>query len=400
MRKVAIIGGGAAGLFAAIVANQHGAEVTIYEQNERVGKKILATGNGRCNYSNINASAKNYNPNAKSLIHSVWQQFSPAECIEYFKKIGIEPKLEEKGKLFPRSEQASSVLDVLRYQVAAREIKLCTEKKVTKISPNANGLSICNKNYDAVILAAGGKAMPNSGSDGNAYTLATTFGHSVTELKPAIVQFKLKADYLSAIQGVKIGGKAELYADDKLLANDSGDILFANYGISGPPILQLSRYYARSQNKNCYLKINLFPELTKSEIIEILTRRKELAVPLIDYMIGFLHKKLIPTVLKLEKLDKKRNSTSLTDDEIALLAERLSAWHLEITGTKAWQSAQVTVGGIDLNEVSPNLSSYCLPNLYFAGEILDVDGECGGYNLQWAWASAYVAGMNAAIGEL
>ncbi len=398
MRKVAVIGAGAAGLMAALSASEHGADVTLYERNNRIGKKLLATGNGRCNYSNINASAEHYNSGAKTLIHSIFKQYDAQWCVDYFQRLGIEPKLEQEGKLFPRSEQAGSFLDIFLYQIADRKITLLTEKEVKSININQSGFEIMGKTYDAVILTAGGKSMPNSGSDGRAYTLAENFGHSCSKLYPAIVQLKLKENYLSALQGVKIKARAEFYADGKLIFSDSGDVLFTNYGISGPPILQLSRYYVRSSAKKASLKINLFPELSFEEVIEILTRRKALDKPLVDYCIGFLHKKLIHTVLKLENLDKKRRSSSLTDAEIHSLAKRLTAWELTISSTMSWQNAQVTVGGIKLSEIGHNLESSFMPSLYFAGEMLDVDGQCGGYNLQWAWASGYLAGQNAAVG--
>ncbi len=400
MRKVAVIGAGAAGLMAAVSASQHGARVTLYERNPRIGKKLLNTGNGRCNYSNTNATSLNYNPNARQLVHSIFQRFDVEQTIAFFRELGIEPKVEQEGKLFPRSEQAGSFLDVFLMAIKTQDIELISDTFIAELAVDESGFTIKGRNYDAVIVATGGKAMPNSGSDGQAYHLAEAYGHTITKLYPAIVQLKSSENYLKALKGLKLKAKLNLYGDEKKLSSASSDLLFTDYGVSGPAVLQLSRYYVRSKAKQHYLTVNLFPDLNRAELIQLLTRRQAMAKLLPDYLVGLVHKKLIITILKLENLDKKRLSTSLSAAEIQSLAERLTAWKISINGTMSWQNAQVTAGGIDLAEVSPNLSSYCLPNLYFAGEILDVDGQCGGFNLQWAWSSGYIAGLNAAIGEL
>ena len=405
--NIFIIGGGAAGIVAAISARRLGANVTILERNPRIGKKILATGNGRCNYTNINTEVAHYSGNNPDFVKEILAQFTVSDTINFFTKLGISPLIEDKGKVFPRSEQASSILDVFLYELNELGVRLKTDTLVKAIHRQKGKYLITTDNgeefiADKVIITTGGKAMPSSGSDGRGYDLAEGLGHSTVEIFPALVQLKLAGDFFKQIAGVKIVGTAELILQDKTLSQDRGDILFTNYGISGPPILQLSRLAGQllKDGAEPELKISLIDNLTAEALKNDLENRWQTKPdkPLDFSLVGLINKRLIPIILKNAGITKLKKSVStLTPAEQARILNSLTDFRLKIRGTKGFTSAQVTAGGINTDEINPlTLESKINKGLYFAGEIIDIDGECGGYNLQWAWSSGYIAGQNAA----
>lgn len=407
MTKVIVVGGGAAGMMAAISARRKGAEVSILERNQRVGKKILATGNGRCNYTNAFLDVRNYHGNNPKFVYSPLSQFNVETTIDFFERLGITHVVEDKGKVFPLSFQASSVLDVLRYELEEIGVETLCDAYVKKIEKEKNIFRLTlddNRKIkaDKVIIATGGSAMPSSGSDGNGYTLAKEFGHSIVSPFPGLVQLKLEGDFFKRIDGVKIVGIATLLNNGSVIGEDSGDILFTNYGISGPPILQLSRRALELLNKNKrpVLKVSIISGKDKEELSEYLKIRftympkKAIEIGLI----GLLNKRLIPVILKEAGIDSKKNISQISNEEIDALAEILTDWRFNIIGSKSFDFAQVTAGGIDTREIDGRtMESKIVNGLYFAGEILDIDGDCGGFNLQWAWSSGYVAGLNSAL---
>lgn len=404
--KVIVIGGGAAGMVAAISAKRNGADVIILERNSRVGKKILATGNGRCNYTNKFLQLENYHGKNSKFVYSPLSQFGVEETISFFETLGIVPAVEEGGKVFPLSFQASSVLDVLRYELEdlgvrilcdafAKDVKKKSEKFLVQLN---DGREISG---DRVIIATGGKAMPSTGSDGNGYELAKKLGHSIVEVFPGLVQLKLEENFLNSIAGVKVVGMASLIYKNKILREDKGDILFTNYGISGPPILQISRKALELLNngKKPILKVSIIDSMGKEELKKRLKIRfnympkKSIEIGLI----GLINKKLIPVILRESKIDKLKKIANLSNEDIENLANILTNWRFEIKGSKSWDNAQVTAGGIDTRDIdSSTMESKLIKGLYFAGEIIDIDGDCGGFNLQWAWSSGYTAGESSA----
>ena len=242
--KIAVIGGGASGLTAAIAAARNGAEVTICEKLNRVGKKILATGNGRCNYTNMNLSKECYHSNNLNFAEEVMKFFNLDKTLVFFEDLGILPYVDESGKVYPNSLQASSVLDVLRYELKRLNVKEVTDFNVTALRKSKDKFSIIGNDTitaDRVILATGGKASPQLGSDGKGYELAKSLGHEIIEPFPALVQLKLSGKYFKRIAGIKFDGIVKAYAGDRLIREEEGEILFTDYGISGPPILQVSR---------------------------------------------------------------------------------------------------------------------------------------------------------------
>ncbi len=406
-KHVIIIGGGAAGMIAAISARRQGAWVTILERNPRVGKKLLATGNGRCNFTNVNADAESYSGSNPKFVYGALAAFSPEQTIQFFEELGIQHKIEEYGKVFPMSDQASSILDVLLHELQQSGVRIICNAFVSSLVKKGEKFLIGTEDGkiyegDRVILAAGGKAMPSSGSDGNGLKLAADLGHRITGIFPALVQLMLEGPYFKRIEGVKFKGRAEVIYNKKIIAQDKGEILFTNYGISGPPILQISRKAGEllSQNKEPILKVVLMDEMSMDEVKELIIRRIEYAPSkTVEFsFVGLINKRLISVVLMEAGIDDlKRRVSDLSALEIEHIAVLLTDWRFKIRGTRSWPSAQVTAGGIDTREINPNtMESRLVKGLYIAGEIMDIDGMCGGYNLQWAWSSGYLAGLHAA----
>jgi predicted Rossmann fold flavoprotein len=405
---VLVVGGGAAGMTAAISARRLGAAVTILEKNPRVGKKILATGNGRCNFTNINASVDHYNGSNPKFVHSALSSFTVEDTIRFFEKLGIQHKVEDCGKVFPMSDQASSVLDVLLYELNSLGVDIVCDACVIDVAGERDNFAVRLENGevyrgDRVIIAAGGKAMPSSGSDGSGFELAKKLGHTIVPVFPALVQLMLEGSLFKAVSGVKFVGTAGIVHDNKLAVMDRGDILFANYGVSGPPILQISRKAGELLNEGneAFLKITVLDVYKAEEIRELIKKRYRIGFkkPADFALVGLINKRLIPVVLKEAGVnDLKRPAASLSDGELESIAHVLTDWRFKIRGTKGWQSAQVTAGGVSTDEIDPGtMESRLVKGLYFAGEIVDIDGRCGGFNLQWAWSSGFVAGQNAAI---
>ena len=399
--KIAVIGGGASGLTAAIAAAKNGAEVTIYEKLNRVGKKILATGNGRCNYTNMNLSKECYHSKDLKLTEDVMNFFNLKKTLDFFEDLGIFPYVDDSGKVFPNSLQASSVLDVLRYELQRLKVKEITDFNVTDLRKTKDKFSVIGNDThaaDRIILSTGGKASPQLGSDGQGYEIARSFGHEIIEPFPALVQLRLSGKYFKRMAGIKFDGIVKAYAGEKLIREEEGEILFTDYGISGPPILQVSRRVIEELNKKNkpFLTVDMLPLYSKLKLYEILEDRFRK----IDYktieegMVGFINKKLIPVVLYEAGFDDiNKLCGRLNKKEIYKIIDILKEWKFEVTGHNSWQQAQSTAGGIKLSEVNPKtLESLKVKGLYFAGEILDVDGDCGGFNLQWAWSSGYTAG--------
>ena len=408
--SVLIIGGGAAGITAAIAAARAGAKVTILERNERIGRKILSTGNGRCNLTNTDLHLKHYHGQNPKFAYSALNEFNYEKTLKFFDKLGIIPKTEAGGKVFPLSEQASSVLDVLRYEMEQIGVTVICNADVSEIKKTAHDFSVICKDerkFQAtrLILTTGGKASPNLGSNGSGYILAQSLGHSIIEPFPALVRLHLAENFLKQIQGFKFEGTAEIIVDNKSRAKAAGEILFTANGISGPPILQLSRKageFLQKQQKVC-LKITIINHLSPEQLEQTLLQRWQTqpSQTLAFSFTGFIHKRIVPALLKAAGItDINKKVTNVSAAERHQIANILHDWRFEVTGTDSWSAAQVTAGGVNVKEINPEtLESKKVTGLYLAGEILDIDGDCGGYNLQWAWSSGYIAGKNAALAD-
>lgn len=402
--KIIVVGGGASGMIASIAARRNGADVTLLERNDRVGKKILATGNGRCNYTNINLNNINYHGKNPKFTYSALGSFNVDMTISFFERLGITPFVEEGGKVFPMSLQSSSILDVLRFEMEDIGVKVRLNSNVKAIKKDKDFTIELedgeNIKGNKVIVATGGMAMPSSGSDGSGYGLVGDFDHSIVEPFPGLVQLKLDGNMFKNLKGVKFPGKAGLYSKDKLLLEDFGDILFTDYGISGPPILQISRTALEYLNnkRDIKLKISIIDSKSKEGLYDYLNKRfiymEKRTIE--EALIGLINKRLIPTVLKEIGIKREKRILQMSKTEIRNLSEILTSWKFNIIGSKGWKDAQVTAGGVSTKEIdSKTMESKRCKGLYIVGELIDIDGDCGGYNLQWAWSSGYIAGTSA-----
>lgn len=404
MKHVTVIGGGASGMMAAISAAQEGAEVTLIEHKDRVGKKILSTGNGRCNFTNLHQEPVCYRSENPMFPWGIVEQFSAQQTIGFFLKLGVYSK-NRSGYLYPNSDQASAVLDTLRMELDRLRIRVLTDTECTEILPKKAGFVLKtnreNERADCVILAAGSKAAPSTGSDGSGYALAKRLGHRILPVLPALVQLRCAENYYKSISGVRVQGKVAIYTGETCLAEDCGEIQLTNYGISGIPVFQVSRFAAKALQQKQPVKavLNFMPDFEEAVLLNFLKKRitDHPEKPLEDFFVGLFHKKLSDLWIRLSHIDRKKQAGSLSEEELKRLLLLIQHFETQITATNSFEQAQVCCGGIDTREVHPKtLESLFVPGLYFAGEILDVDGLCGGYNLQWAWSSGYVAGKEAA----
>ncbi|MFA5367163.1 MAG: NAD(P)/FAD-dependent oxidoreductase [Dehalococcoidia bacterium] len=402
-KTILIIGGGASGMTAAIAAARSGASVTVLEKMDRVGKKILSTGNGRCNLSNIHEGAAYYHGRQPDFAMEVIRHFPPAKALAFFEELGLLCTVEDEGRVYPVCGQASAVLDVLRLEMSRLGVQVHCQMEIKKIVAGKTGLEVrtCDgqsfKGY-RVIVCTGGKAAPHTGSDGSGFAILRDLGHTIIDPFPGLVQLNLSAPFLKQADGVRVNATACIVHRGHILREETGELLFTDYGISGIPIFQLSRTAGELLRKksDVFLELSLFPGLSVDEIAVKLAKRFK-RTP--DYtleaaLIGCLHKKLIPGALATAGIrDIRTLCRQITAGETRRLASILARWTFPVTGTQGYARAQVTAGGVDTSEIDPiTMQSRVVPGLYMAGEVVDIDGDCGGYNLQWAWSSGHVAG--------
>ena len=401
--EIAVIGGGASGLMAAITAKKSGKEVIILERKDKILKKVLITGNGRCNITNVNANISNYFGKNISSVENILNRFTPQDTMDFFNELGIVCNEENRGKVYPLSGQASSVVDALRFEAEKLGIKIETEFYVRKIEKDGFKFKIYSedkKKIEAgrVILAAGGQSYPELGSNGSGFELAKELGHSVTKLSPSIVQLKTEKNQVKGLQGIKTDVAVTAYGDNKKICTYDGELLFTDYGISGNVVFNIS--FVMPLYKNVEFEIDFMEKFDYNELYEMLKERKRILSHLTmeNYFNGMINKKLgqfLSKVSGIEKLSKPVKD--LNDSDIRKLCTVLKKYRVKILETTGFKNAQVTAGGVSLDEVNTEtLESKIVKGLYFSGEVLDVYGECGGFNLQWAWASGHIAGENTA----
>lgn len=408
---IAVIGGGASGLAAAISAAKLGTErenplhITILERQDRVAKKLLATGNGRCNFTNIGAEERNYHGRDVGFMIPAMTRFNPLSNIHFFCEMGILPRYEEEGKVYPYSGQASSMVDVLRITAARWGVHTITDCRVDSLRKDESFFHIkCgDQSYRArrIIMATGGMAAPDLGGNGSGYKILTSLGHAQIPLFPSLVQIKTENTLPRALKGIKCKGDVTLKNGSMVLRREHGEILFTEYGLSGPPILQISRCLAENQYENLIVEIDFFPEFSKEKLFDLLKeRRRNLShLTLEHYLTGMINKKTGQLLLKrVLGSPLSRSVSSLNDDDLKRILRALKEFGLAVVGALSWKNAQVTAGGIDTRDFDDTtMESRIVPGLYCCGEVLDIDGDCGGYNLQWAWASGRLAGESAAF---
>lgn len=393
-------------MMAAISATRRGAEVIIIDHMDRIGKKILSTGNGKCNYTNRKQGLRYYRGENPAFVLPVFAQFGFEETVNFFREIGIYPK-EKNGYFYPASEQATAVLEVLRLELARLKVHIATECVINEIKKTKKGFAVVTNQKtffgDCCIFACGGKAFPKSGSDGSAYPYIKKFGHSFIEVVPALVQLKAKQLFFKSIAGIRSDIRVQLYIDEKLICEDRGEVQLTDYGISGIPSFQVSRYAAKAlgEKKKVSATLDFVPYLSREELYQELERRflqKKSGKTCEEALYGLFQKKLIPLFLKENGISLHEPAEGTSKKKLAKLAEYCKHVVIDIVDTKGFEHAQVSAGGVNTEEINPDtLESLLEQGIYFAGEVIDIDGMCGGYNLQWAWSSGYVAGMHAAL---
>ena len=394
--NVCVIGGGAAGMLAALTAAENGHRVLLLERQSRIGRKLLATGNGRCNLSNYHVSPAHYHGGA-GFCDFALSQFDVGETLQYFASLGLLTVSEASGRIYPMSNMAGSVLDVLRYALERPEIDLQTGQTVTAVRKMPEGFSVKTETdtFSArrLILAAGGAAGSKVGGGMDGYRLAKSLGHRRTALYPSLVQLKTDPTYPRALKGVKAQCGISICRGSQVLARNSGEVLFTEYGVSGPAIFDLSRSVsAGGSDLTCLL--NFFPDWEEAEVLHWLSQRQAAmaAHEASTLLTGSCHTRLGQMICKSAGFTNQR-AAGLTRDDLRRIARQATHFALPITGTCGFDQAQVTAGGLDTSEFDPRtLQSRLVPGLYACGELLDIDGDCGGYNLQWAWSSGRLAG--------
>ncbi|MGN1180049.1 MAG: NAD(P)/FAD-dependent oxidoreductase [Suilimivivens sp.] len=404
--RIGIIGAGASGMMAAVTAADYGAEVIIFEKNDRVGKKILATGNGKCNLSNLDFTMDKYYCEDKDKLKDMFSLFSNQDTLSFFERNGMMIR-SKNGYLYPYSEQASTVLDIFRRLLEEKKITVITETDIADVCfHNRKKCFILQSRgqsceFDRLILACGGPASLKKGSLAG-FQLAGKFGHTVKALVPALVQLRASDSFLKSMAGVRTQADLRLYADGKLLSQEQGELQLTEYGISGIPVFQFSREagYALKAGKKVTVEINFFPDYEGKIYTEMIKNRfkymKNVSVE--DFLLGLTNKKINTALLKYAGIKPQMQVNSLGLQKITELMETYRKLTVHIIDTNGMENAQVCAGGVDLKEVDDKLQSLKQTGLFLAGEMLDVDGKCGGYNLQWAWTSGYIAGRNAAGG--
>ncbi len=400
MVDMIVVGAGAAGLVASITAARAGQSVTLLEQNSKIGKKILVSGNGKCNIDNRYISTNRFHSQNPDFIEEVLKGYDFEVVEKFFTSIGLELIEDKEGKMFPMSLQASSVVELLEYEAKRAGVQILCDCAVTSIDKHADTFSLettqGTKACKKLLLASGSPAAPQLGGSNSGYAFATKMGHSLIPRHPSLVQLCSEEAWVKGCSGVKVAGLAQLYANGEYITEKKGDLLFTNYGISGLAILDLSREVSirLAAFDYCELNLDLMPELSKEKITNLLFKRinEGSEKPLNLWLQGVMNKKLIPVILEQSKC-KAKLEKELNRKEVGKLVYTLKNLKLAINDTKGFKGAEVATGGINTTEVNPQtMESKLVSNLFFAGEILDVDGDRGGFNFHFAW----VTGMKVA----
>lgn len=405
MSKVVVIGGGASGLVASIFARKKGNEVILLERNNSCGKKILITGNGRCNYWNMDQDLSHYHSTDKDILESIMTTNNQERVLTFFESIGIIPKIKN-GYCYPFSNQASSIKMSLLREAELQGVIIKNNFLVNTIKKENNMFIISSDNdvvrADSLILATGSCAAPTTGSDGMGYKFATNFGHSLIPVLPSLCSLIGNGNYFKKWSGVRTDVEISLYSDNKFYKKEIGEIQLTDYGISGICTFNLSSFASilLNQKEDVYVEINFIPFIKdKISFYSFLEKQSNLKYKNISELLeGILNYKLVDVILRENNINSNINYYDLSDSDKDKLFNLLTKFHLDIIETSGYDKAQVCSGGIPLTEVNPNtMESKKETGLYIVGELLDVNGDCGGYNLSFSWISGMLAGIH--VGE-
>ena len=397
---IGIIGGGAAGMAAAIAASENKeVQVLLLERQARVGKKLSATGNGRCNLTNLHAGEGGYHGEEPDFASFALEKYNVQDTLNWFRALGLFTVAEESGRVYPYSDQANSVVDVLRFALERPNIRLETGFEVEKVKKNggifriesADGIVECDK----LIIACGGLAGTKLGGTMSGYKLLRSFGHKCTKLRPTLVQLKSSWPGAASLKGVRANCRAQILRNGEIFAQSQGELQFTEYGLSGPVIFEISRDVC-SDRGEWVCKLDLLPEIAENVLKDELIRRKNTNLPVSELLTGILHNRLGRVLTQSTGISGYVPIGQLEDYEIDAVCKAVKGFEVTLTEPMGMDSAQVTAGGIVTKEFNPEtMESKLVPGLYACGEVLDIDGDCGGYNLQWAWSSGRLAGSHA-----
>ena len=398
--KIAIIGAGASGLAAAIEAKKTNSRnsVMLFEKNQRVGKKILVTGNGKCNLTNIDASGEAYFP-LNGFVDKALNEYDVENTLGFFEKIGLYTYSDEEGRVYPLSNQASTVLDVLRFECNRLGVETLCDYKVKTVEKREKGFVINGSFYfDRVIVACGGKSNPIHGSDGSGYDILSSFGHTTRNIRPALVPL-VCFDFPKNLKGVRSECNCALFENGVLSVETSGEVQFTDYGLSGIPIMNISGFTDFESGNSYSVRLDLVPSLTYEEVSDFILDRleKDENGNAENLLSGIVNKQLGLAVIKLLGINQNDKNSSINKAFVGKIADTLKGWTVEVKNTKGFDFSQVTAGGISTDEFDgETLESKLVDGLFACGEIFDVFSQCGGFNLQWAWSSGRLAGKSAA----
>ena len=397
---IGIIGGGASGMAAALAAAENKENrVFLFERQARVGRKLQATGNGRCNLTNLAAGSRGYHGDDPAFTQSALTAFSPEKTLQWFADLGLYTVAEPSGRVYPYSDQANSVVDVLRFALQKENIQLVAGCEITKAYKCEDGFTLewdgGSQQCDKLIVSCGGLAGTKLGGSMSGYKLLRSLGHHCTRLRPALVQVKSDWNGCISLKGVRANCRAQILHDDAVMAESTGELQFTEYGLSGPVIFEISRDVCQGRGQwSC--RLDFLPDLEDSAVLNMLKRRMEKRLPVEELLTGILHNRLGRVLCAAVGIKGQRTTDTLTQDELQAVCRAVKAFEVSLTDTMGMDNAQVTAGGIVTEEFDAHtMESNLIPGLYACGEVLDIDGDCGGFNLQWAWSSGYLAGKSA-----
>lgn len=402
--KVAVIGGGASGMMATLSASRllPSGSVLLLEKNSVLGKKISATGNGRCNFTNRLCKWEDYGGGDISMVRHAFDHLNPAETIALFWELGVLAREESSGRIYPYSEQAACITEAFKDEIRCNRVDIRLDSEVTAVKKKGELFDIIlpggSVQAHSLIIATGGKAGHKYGSTGDGYGFAKSFGHTLRRPLPALVRVITDDSFAARLKGVRVKGAVSLMKEQKIIMREEGEMQFTEDGLSGICVFDLSRFLSE-EPVGFSLQIDLFPGYSGDELLKLLmVRKKRLSDRPAESLIkGMLNDKLVPVYIGLSGIPSGSTASAVGEDRLHLLSKLLKCREVAVRGTKGWVEAQVTVGGIKSEEVAgTTLESKLVRGLFFAGEVLDIDGKCGGWNLQWAWSSGWAAGFSAA----
>ena len=397
---IGIIGAGASGMAAALAAAENkDAEIILFERQARVGRKLQATGNGRCNLSNLHADETGYHGENPSFAEPALKRFPVSETLSWFRDLGLYTVTETSGRVYPYSDQANSVVDVLRFALEKENIHLQLGVEVVRVRRQENGFLVeCTENTqfcDKLIIACGGLAGTKLGGSMSGYQILRSLGHKVTRLRPALVQLKSSWNGCVSLKGVRANCRATVLRDGVCHAQSTGELQFTEYGLSGPVIFEVSRDVCRERGE-WVCNLDFLPDMDKSQVMELLQSRRATNLPTEELLTGILHNRLGRILTQAADIRCGLKISQLRDHELLRLVDMVKGLEVSLTEPLGMDHAQVTAGGVMTEDFyADTMESKKVPGLYACGEVLDIDGDCGGFNLQWAWSSGRLAGCSA-----